>query len=229
VTISGTDNAEQRMAAVDRFQNDSEVRVAACNIIAGGVGITLTAGNHVIFQDLDWVPANHLQAEDRAYRLGQTDRVTVEYMFADDTLDVYIAELLEAKHHLINTIESEELPNPSVLDELYAKLRSLGPALLQGVAGDGRDTGPAGGLRKERGHSSGRGCAAAVGRGPRIQELQGPQQGLPRNDAPDISNAPASVSAGAAIANTFDRSGKDGGQLLDARLSIIEKESLRRR
>jgi SWI/SNF-related matrix-associated actin-dependent regulator of chromatin subfamily A-like protein 1 len=131
VTISGSDNAEQRIQAVDRFQNDPEVRVAVCNIIAGGIGITLTAGTHVIFQDLDWVPANLLQAEDRAHRLGQTDRVTVEYMFADRTLDVFIAELLEAKIRLINTIESEEVPNSSVLDELYAKLRSLGPALLQ--------------------------------------------------------------------------------------------------
>jgi len=131
VTISGSDNAGQRMEAVDRFQNDPEVRVAACNIIAGGVGITLTAASHVIFQDLDWVPANHLQAEDRAYRLGQTNRVTVEYMLADGTLDVFIASLLEAKLRLINTIESEEVPNASVLDELYAKLRSLGPALLQ--------------------------------------------------------------------------------------------------
>jgi SWI/SNF-related matrix-associated actin-dependent regulator of chromatin subfamily A-like protein 1 len=131
VTLSGSDNAEQRMETVDRFQNDPEVRVAACNIIAGGVGITLTAASHVIFQDLDWVPANHLQAEDRAYRLGQTNRVTVEYMLADGTLDVFIASLLEAKLRLINTIESEEVPNASVLDELYGKLRSLGPALLQ--------------------------------------------------------------------------------------------------
>jgi SWI/SNF-related matrix-associated actin-dependent regulator 1 of chromatin subfamily A len=130
VTISGSDNAEQRMEAVDRFQNDPEVRVAVCNIIAGGVGVTLTAGTHVIFQDLDWVPANHLQAEDRAYRLGQTDRVTVEYMLADGTLDVFIAELLEAKLRVIEAVESEEVPNASVLDELYAKLRSLGPALL---------------------------------------------------------------------------------------------------
>lgn len=86
---------------------------------------------HVIFQDLDWVPANHLQAEDRAYRMGQTERVTVEYMLADDTLDVFIADLLETKLRLIGAVESEEVPNASVLDELYAKLRSLGPALLQ--------------------------------------------------------------------------------------------------
>jgi SWI/SNF-related matrix-associated actin-dependent regulator 1 of chromatin subfamily A len=39
VTISGSDNAEQRMQAVDRFQTDPEVRVAICNIIAGGVGM----------------------------------------------------------------------------------------------------------------------------------------------------------------------------------------------
>jgi hypothetical protein len=62
--------------------------------------------------------------------LGQTDRVTVEYMLADGTLDVFIAELLEAKLRVIEAVESEEVPNASVLDELYAKLRSLGPALL---------------------------------------------------------------------------------------------------
>jgi SWI/SNF-related matrix-associated actin-dependent regulator of chromatin subfamily A-like protein 1 len=131
ITISGSDNAEERMEAVDRFQNDPEVRVAVCNIIAGGVGITLTAATHVIFQDLDWVPANHLQAEDRAYRMGQTDRVTVEYILADGTLDVFIADLLATKLRLISAVESEEAPNASVLDELYAKLRSLGPALFQ--------------------------------------------------------------------------------------------------
>jgi SWI/SNF-related matrix-associated actin-dependent regulator 1 of chromatin subfamily A len=131
VTISGSDNAEQRMESVDRFQNDPEVRLAVCNIIAGGVGITLTAGTHVIFQDLDWVPANHLQAEDRAYRLGQKDRVTVEYILADGTLDIFIAELLEAKTRLINAVESEQALAASILDELYNKLRSLGPALLQ--------------------------------------------------------------------------------------------------
>ena len=53
------------MQAVDQFQDNPAIRAAICNIIAGGVGITLTAGTHVIFQDLDWTPANHAQAEDR--------------------------------------------------------------------------------------------------------------------------------------------------------------------
>ncbi|MHB2165625.1 DEAD/DEAH box helicase [Alsobacter sp. R-9] len=144
VTVAGDDTAEQRLAAVDRFQTDPACRVAICNLVAGGVGLTLTAGTHVIFQDLDWVPANHRQAEDRAYRLGQTQRVTVEYMLADGTLDGFIAELLETKLALIGAVEGDLPPDASLLDDLYAKLRALGPALLQetrldGAAGDVRE------------------------------------------------------------------------------------------
>ena len=131
VTITGSDSPEQRMAAVDRFQDDDTVRVALCNIIAGGVGITLTAGTHVIFQDLDWVPANHAQAEDRCYRLGQTSRVTVEYFLAAGTLDGYISELLEQKMKLIAAVEAEELPDGSILVEIQDGLRKLGPALME--------------------------------------------------------------------------------------------------
>jgi SWI/SNF-related matrix-associated actin-dependent regulator 1 of chromatin subfamily A len=131
VTIAGENSAEERLEAVDRFQRDPGVRVAICNLIAGGVGITLTAGTHVIFQDLDWVPANHRQAEDRAYRLGQSEPVTVDYILADGTLDSFIAELLAAKLRLIDAVEGEAVPDASILNELYAKLRALGPALLQ--------------------------------------------------------------------------------------------------
>jgi SWI/SNF-related matrix-associated actin-dependent regulator 1 of chromatin subfamily A len=131
VTITGSDTPEKRMAAVDRFQGDDTVRVALCNIIAGGVGITLTAGTHVIFQDLDWVPANHAQAEDRCYRLGQKSRVTVEYFLAAGTLDSYIAELLEQKIKLIAAVESDEVPDGSILTEIQNGLRRLGPALME--------------------------------------------------------------------------------------------------
>jgi len=131
VTITGSNTASQRLAAVDAFQSDPEIRVALCNLIAGGVGITLTAGTHVIFQDLDWVPANHLQAEDRCYRIGQKEPVTVEYLIADGTLDGYIATLLDTKLALIHSVEAETVPDASILADLQAKLQNLGPALLQ--------------------------------------------------------------------------------------------------
>ncbi len=50
------------------------------NLIAGGVGLNLTQVRHVVFNDLDWVPTNHWQAEDRAYRIGQQASVTVHYL-----------------------------------------------------------------------------------------------------------------------------------------------------
>jgi hypothetical protein len=131
VTITGSNSARERMDAVDRFQDDPDVRVALCNLIAGGVGITLTAGTHVIFQDLDWVPANHAQAEDRCYRLGQKKRVTVEYLHAAGSLDGYIANLLSRKMELIAAVDAEEVPDASILAELEAGLRNLAPALME--------------------------------------------------------------------------------------------------
>ncbi len=131
VTITGSDSPEKRMAAVDRFQGDATVKVALCNIVAGGVGITLTAGTHVIFQDLDWVPANHAQAEDRCYRMGQTKRVTVEYFVAAGTLDSYISQLLEQKIKLIAAVEAEDVPETSLIVEIQTGLRQLAPALME--------------------------------------------------------------------------------------------------
>ena len=131
VTITGADNAMQRMQAMDAFQADPNVTVALCNLIAGGVGLNLTAATHVIFQDLDWVPANHLQAEDRCYRIGQDRQVTVEYLLANGTLDTYIARLLEAKLKLVQAVEADEVPDASILRDLQEELTRLGPALLQ--------------------------------------------------------------------------------------------------
>ena len=131
VTIAGSDTAEQRQAAVERFQDDPEVRVAVCNLIAGGVGITLTAGTRVIFQDLDWLPANHAQAEDRCYRLGQKNRVTVEYFYAAGSLDEYISELLSLKMALIGSVEADVAPDASFLTDLEARLRTIALALMQ--------------------------------------------------------------------------------------------------
>ena len=109
VTLTGEDSPER---AGRRRPRSRTTTTCGCvgNLIAAGVGITLTAGTHVMFNDLDWVPANHWQAEDRCYRIGQTTAVTVEYFLAAGTLDSYIADLLELKVRLIEAVEADEVP-----------------------------------------------------------------------------------------------------------------------
>ena len=87
----------------------------------------------VVFNDLDWVPANHWQAEDRAYRIGQTRTVNVTYLVARGTVDDFVQSVLETKAALVNAVvEGEALAGDlsgSVLDELQRALRAIFPGL----------------------------------------------------------------------------------------------------
>ena len=129
VVLTGKTPAEKRQPLVDRFQNDPDVRVFVANIIAGGTGLNLTAATQVVFNDLDWVPANHWQAEDRAYRIGQTRTVNVTYFVARDTIDDFVQAVLETKAALVNAIvEGHALAPESggdVVDELQRVLHAI--------------------------------------------------------------------------------------------------------
>ena len=104
VKITGEDSEKKRQQAVDDFQR-GKVQVMVANIIAGGVGLTLTRAKYLIFNDFDWVPANHLQAEDRIHRIGQDEIATVNYVYAEGAeIDEYMANLLEQKSDSINAI-----------------------------------------------------------------------------------------------------------------------------
>ncbi len=104
VLLTGATPTEKRQDLVDRFQGDASVQVFVANIVAGGIGLNLTAARQVIFNDLDWVPANHWQAEDRAYRIGQTGTVNVTYQIALGTIDEFVQRVLEAKALLVETV-----------------------------------------------------------------------------------------------------------------------------
>ena len=129
VVVTGKTPGSMRQTLVDRFQNDADVRVFIANIIAGGTGLTLTAATQVVFNDLDWVPTNHWQAEDRAYRIGQTRTVNVTYFVARDTIDDFVQAVLETKSALVNAIVEGEALAPGaggdVLDELQHVLHSI--------------------------------------------------------------------------------------------------------
>ena len=109
VSLTGSDSMEDRQDAVDAFQNDDEIKVFIGNIRAAGVGITLTASSHVIFAELDWVPASLSQAEDRAHRIGQTDSVLVQHLVLEGSLDQLIAKQLIAKQAIIDRALDDEI------------------------------------------------------------------------------------------------------------------------
>ena len=130
VTITGSVKARERQRAADRLQKDDRVRVLAGNLHAAGVGITLTAATHVVFNDLDWVPANHWQAEDRIYRIGQTRPAFVTYLCAESTLDDFVAALLEQKARTIGVLEEEAAHAATLVDAVVdAAVRGERPAV----------------------------------------------------------------------------------------------------
>jgi SWI/SNF-related matrix-associated actin-dependent regulator 1 of chromatin subfamily A len=71
VMVIGGMSAEAKNSSVERFQNDPASRVFIGNIQAAGVDLTPAASSHVIFLELDWVPASVSQAEDRCVMGGQ--------------------------------------------------------------------------------------------------------------------------------------------------------------
>lgn len=97
-------NKQSRQASIDEFQSVDGFNVIIMSPVAAGMGLNVTAANHVIHYGRHWNPAKENQATDRAYRIGQEKDVYVYYPMAiskdfksfDETLD----ELLSRKTSL---------------------------------------------------------------------------------------------------------------------------------
>ena len=116
-----TEREKQR--SVDNFQNNPNVRVFIGNIKSAGVGITLTESDVVIFNSFDWVPGANEQAEDRAYRIGQKNNVTVYYQLFEDTISTRMWEVLQNKKDVISTIMGDnKLTEEEIIELMTDKL-----------------------------------------------------------------------------------------------------------
>lgn len=133
VIVDGSVSKEKRQAAVDAFQTDKKIKVFCGNIVAAGVGLTLTEAEVVIFNDLDWVPANHAQAEDRAHRIGQVNDVHVVYMLFDDTLDTMMYDSLDRKKRIISQIMGDDQVNFESKFEDISKDEELTETMISDV------------------------------------------------------------------------------------------------
>lgn len=93
-TIHGGTSHAERDDIVQRFQ--------AGQIVAAGVGLTLTRSSDVLFVETDWTPAGVVQAEDRVHRIGQTAHVQITTLIAERTLDAKIHATLATSIQTLN-------------------------------------------------------------------------------------------------------------------------------
>jgi SNF2 family DNA or RNA helicase len=130
-SIIGGQSDTFRQQQIDSFQN-GETKLMIAGLRAGNVGINLTRAKYVIFAELDWSPAIHLQAEDRLHRIGQKNTVFAYYLIGNGTLDEHVAQVLVDKSYEIDSImdnKAESFENKEkaqlILAQIQDKVKSI--------------------------------------------------------------------------------------------------------
>ncbi|KAM6438732.1 transcription termination factor 2 [Rhynochetos jubatus] len=106
-TVDGSVNPKQRMDVVEEFNNNPKgPRVMLVSLLAGGVGLNLTGGNHLFLLDMHWNPALEDQACDRIYRVGQQKDVVIHRFVCEGTVEEKIVQLQRRKKVLAQQVLS---------------------------------------------------------------------------------------------------------------------------
>lgn len=100
-------STRDRGGVVERFQDPGGPPVMLISLKAGGVGLTLTAADHVYIMDPWWNPAVENQAADRAHRIGQENPVLIHRLVARDTVEDRVLALQGRKLQLSQAVLHE--------------------------------------------------------------------------------------------------------------------------
>jgi SNF2 family DNA or RNA helicase/uncharacterized Zn finger protein len=125
--LHGGNTRKERDEMVHSFHNNPLSDTFILSLKAGGTGLNLTAGNHVIHYDLWWNPAVEAQATDRAFRIGQKKNVMVHRMITKGTLEEKIDDMLRNKRQLADlTVTQGEKWIGELSDKDLRQLVALG-------------------------------------------------------------------------------------------------------
>jgi SWI/SNF-related matrix-associated actin-dependent regulator 1 of chromatin subfamily A len=125
VKLDGSMSKHERQFSVDQFQENDKVKVFVGNIKAAGVGITLTSSEAVIFNDLSFLPSDHAQSEDRAYRYGQKNNVLVYYPIFENTIEGIIYDILHNKKQVIATVMGDNQNTADAAEEILKRINEM--------------------------------------------------------------------------------------------------------
>ena len=98
---------KRRETVIDQFKNDPSKHVILMSYGAGSVGLNLQFCRYVFLFDRWWNPAIEDQAINRAHRIGAAGSVTVTRMLATNTIEQRIADVLDQKRELFETVFSD--------------------------------------------------------------------------------------------------------------------------
>jgi SNF2 family DNA or RNA helicase len=99
--LHGSLPRNKRTELIEQFQNPSQhTPIFVLSLKAGGTGINLTRANRVVHFDRWWNPAVENQATDRAFRIGQTQRVMVHKFICAGTMEERIDQMIDRKAEL---------------------------------------------------------------------------------------------------------------------------------
>ena len=124
VYLDGSTTKPARQDAVDKFQESDKIQVFCGNMKAAGVGLTLTAAEAVIMNDLSFVPADHAQGEDRAYRYGQKNNVSIFYPLFENTIEGVIYDILSHKKQIIGTVMGDDGTSADIVEQILNEINN---------------------------------------------------------------------------------------------------------
>ena len=104
VRLDGSMNHMKRTESIKSFQsrNNNSPKVLLLSLKAGGVGLNLTAANHLMLLDPAWNPAAEWQCFDRIHRLGQQKTVYIYRFVVINSVEEKMLEIQMRKQHLIS-------------------------------------------------------------------------------------------------------------------------------
>ena len=100
VRLDGKMGRKNRQNSIDAFRDDPTICVILISIMAGGLGLNLTAGSKVYVMEPQFNPAAEAQAVDRVHRLGQTREVFTYRFIMKNSFEEKMLELQRKKQNL---------------------------------------------------------------------------------------------------------------------------------
>lgn len=123
-SITGETSARVRVVLAERFNKPgSPIDVMLVSLKAGGTGLNLIGADTVFHLDPWWNLAAEHQAEDRAHRIGQTNKVTVFKLVMKDSIEEKVLSLQERKGLLLDMADEASLDR-NLTEEDYRYLLS---------------------------------------------------------------------------------------------------------